>query len=498
METKHCLLHLLNLWKWTCLLITNQKEIICKDLRGEMFRREAGDWAHQTFGECNLGDERRTKRLVEVGKRLANQIGCSLPKCCEGDKAALLGSYRLLRNDAVNPEAIRAGGFVATACQAQEHAVLLAVEDTTILTYEHAVASQLGTTSNNPNAKRRGDQVHSVLLLDALSEQTVGLIEQSHWCREVESYGKKHQRKKRAYQDKESYKWEQASVQVEARLGAKMAHTISVCDREADVYEYLSYKLRHSQRFVVRAKADRRLWESQASLFETLKKQSTGACCYTVQVTQRGGRPARTAKLSLRGATLTLRPPSGSRAEIAPLCVKAVLAEEIEAPANVEPLRWVLLTTEAVASPEQALAVVRYYECRWRIEDYHKAWKSGVGVERQRFQSPDNLARMIALTAFLAVRLLQLRESQCQPAQPCDTVLNEDEWQVLWTSTEHDRRPTSPPTLGWAYLALAKLGGFTDTKRTGRPGWDTLWHGWFRLQERVKGYQISQFSFTDL
>src|SRR5260364_31696 len=77
-------------------------------------------------------------------------------------------------------------------------------------------------------------------------------------------------------------------------------------------------------------------------------------------------------------ATLTLRPPSGSRAEIAPLCVKAVLAEEIEAPANVEPLRWVLLTTEAVASPEQALAVVRYYECRWRIEDYHKAWKSGV------------------------------------------------------------------------------------------------------------------------
>src|SRR5260363_44192 len=105
-----------------------------------MFRREAGDWAHQTFGEGNLGDERRTKRLGEGGKGLGNTLGCSLRKCCEEDKAALLGSNRLLRNDAVNPEAIRAGGFVATACQAQEHAVLLAVEDTTILTYEHAVA----------------------------------------------------------------------------------------------------------------------------------------------------------------------------------------------------------------------------------------------------------------------------------------------------------------------------------------------------------------------
>src|SRR5260364_332679 len=62
---------------------------------------------------------------------------------------------------------------------------------------------QLSITAQR-RGQPRGDQVHSVLLLDALSEQTVGLIEQSHWCREVESYGKKHQRKKRAYQDKES------------------------------------------------------------------------------------------------------------------------------------------------------------------------------------------------------------------------------------------------------------------------------------------------------
>lgn len=467
-----------------------------------MFLRGDANWAEQTFGDCDLGDERRTRRLVDIGKRMASQMGSSLSKCCEGDEAALLGSYRLLRNEGVKAEAIREGGFAATVRQAQEHALLLAVEDTTSVSYEHTVAARLGTTSNSPNAKRRGYQVHSVLLLDAQSEQTVGLIEQTHWRRETSGYGKKHQRKKRAYEDKESYKWEQASIQTAGRLGDTMARTISVCDREADLYEYLDHKLRQDQRFVVRAKVDRRVLERESSLFETLKKESAQLCCYRVQVAQRGGRPARTVKLSLRGMTLAVMPPAGKGAKRTPLRINALLVEEIDAPLKAEPLCWVLLTTEPVATAEDALVVVRHYECRWRIEEYHKAWKSGVGVERQRFQSPENLERMLAITAFLAVRLLQLRENQEAPVgkedRTCDEVLSEDEWKVLWLSTEHRPPPSLPPSIRWADLALAKLGGFTDTKRTGRPGWDTLWHGWFRLQERIKGYQFSQRLLAEL
>ncbi len=139
-----------------------------------------------------------------------------------------------------------------------------------------------------------------------------------------------------------------------------------------------------------------------------------------------------------------------------------------------EALRWVLLTTEPVGSAEEARQVVRYYELRWRIEDYHKAWKSGVGVERQRFQSAANLQRMLVITAFLAVRLLQLREVLDTPnddAQTsCDTRLSEDEWKVLWVSTQRSKPPSTAPSIRWACLAVAKLGGFTETKRIGRPG----------------------------
>ncbi len=35
-------------------------------------------WSQQVFGTCDLGDSRRTRRLVDVGARLARQVGASM------------------------------------------------------------------------------------------------------------------------------------------------------------------------------------------------------------------------------------------------------------------------------------------------------------------------------------------------------------------------------------------------------------------------------------
>ena len=443
-----------------------------------MVAKDEMEWSRRLFGDCELGDARRTDRLVSVAALMSRQMGKSLAKSCEGDSAALLGSYRLLRNDGVSPDAIREGAFAKVAQQAHERALLLAVEDSTSVRYTHAAAAGLGTTGSQKEAKRKGFLVHSVLLLDAGSEDTVGLIEQRDWCREPDSYGKKHARKQRAYEDKESYKWEQASARAAERLGATMARTISVCDRESDVYEYLEYKLRNTQRFVIRAQVDRRVLHSAENLFGTLARDAVEINGYTVNVLQRGGRKARQATVHLRSLQMELQAPAGGKAGRPTLTVNAILVEEVDAPAHVEPLRWVFLTTEPAAGADEARQVVRYYELRWRIEYYHKAWKSGVGVERQRFQSAENLERMLVITEFLAVRLLQLREVLHTGGEDkqvsCDTILSEDEWKVLWVSTKRGVPPERAPSIRWACLAAAKLGGFTDTKRTGRPGWDTM------------------------
>lgn len=453
-------------------------------------------WAEQTFGACALGDARRTRRLVDLAARLSRRAGASVAQCCDGDRGALLGSYRLIGNRHVDPAAIGEGGFASTAQQAGDVEVLLAVEDTTSVSYAHAVAADLGTTSSNLDARQRGYQVHSVLLLDGVQERTLGLIEQRHWCRKDAEYGKKHARKQRNYQSKESYKWQQASERVCARLGEAMARTISVCDRESDVYEYLQYKQVEGQRFVLRAQSDRGLLESGQTLFAALEGEHAWLYETSVDIAQRGGRAQRQARVRVWGQQVTLKPPAQRAARCEPLTLNVVVVEELPG-AGPDRLRWILLTSEGIDSEDQVRKVVRYYELRWRIEEYHKAWKSGVGVERLRLQSAENLERMLVMTAFVAVRILQLREQLLSPHKApvpvqCDTVLSPAQWQVLWQADQGKPLPATPPSLQWAGLAVAKLGGFTDTKRTGRPGWDTLWRGWLRLQERVEGFLLAQ------
>lgn len=468
-----------------------------------MIATDSGEWAQEVFGGCELGDARRTKRLVDLARRLAAYAGQTVAKCCGGDDAAQLGSYRLLRNPEVDAEAIAEGGFKATAQQAQEHKLLLALEDTTSVSYRHAAAAELGAISNQPEAKRRGYQAHSVLLVDAESECTLGLIDQQRWCRDRQQHGKKHARKQRAYADKESRKWQSASERMAKRLGPAMARTISVCDRESDIYKYLQYKQAHSQRFVTRASVDRRIDEHTARLFDTVPQQAPVVGHGTVHIPQRAGRRARRAQVEYRAMALTLLPPKDRHgAETPAIAVHTVWVQEIDAPTDVEPLCWRLLTSESITDAEEVARIVRYYELRWRIEEYHKAWKSGAGAERQRLQSADNLERMVVITAFVAVRLLQLRETlEVQPddAPPdCQTVLTRDEWRVLWISTERSKPSPQAPSMAWAYRAIARLGGFTDTKRTGRAGWATIWRGWDRLQERLEGYQLSQYEADEL
>lgn len=278
------------------------------------------------------------------------------------------------------------------------------------------------------------------------------------------------------------------------RLGTAMLRTLSGCDRESDIYDYLGYQRSNGQRFIVRAQANRRIKNGKAKLFDALGQKATALSGYSVDIPQRSGRTARRAKVLWRSTTFDFLGPEESAVPEESLQVNVIiLAEEVDPPAGSEPLHWVLLTSEAMDGAEAALPIVRYYELRGRIEEYPKVWKTGVGVERQRFQSAGNWERRLAMTAFLAVRLWPLRELLDTQQTSCGKVLAEHEWKVLWLSTEPDKPlPEAPPPIRWAYDAMAKLGGFSDTKRTGRVGGDTLWHGGFRLQERLQGYQFSQ------
>ncbi len=464
----------------------------------------AQQWSEKVFGQAELGDTRRTQRLVTVGSMLANHTGRSALAASEGNSALSEGAYRLFRNDAIDVEAIAESGFAATVKSVADYPELLAVEDTTTLSYAHSATHELGDMGGKAKSQKRGFHVHSVLLVDPQSEDTVGLIAQHRWCRDTAKRGQRHQNKSRAYEEKESYKWQSASEQVARRLGDAMSRVIAICDREADVYEYLMYKIDAQQRYIIRACRDRRLDDETEKLFASVA-QTPAMGEHTIKIAQRGGphsRAARQVCLTLHSQRVTLQAPKRMGSKLDPIEVNVVLAQELNPPKGEDSLCWLLLTSEPVDDLVAAQKILHGYSLRWRIEDFHKAWKSGAKVEKQRMQSADNLERVAVILAFIAIRLLQLREgfsaTNKKLIRPCSAILEEVQWRILWVTTEKQKPPSTIPSQQWAYYAIAKLGGWMDTKGTGRVGWNALWQGWFRLTDRVDAYISTRDLLVDL
>lgn len=101
-------------------------------------------WAQKTFGTATLGDTRRTHRLIDIASCMAQSSGKSASLSCEGNSALLEAMYRFIRNDNIHPDKIRRAGFEQTAKAVQDIPEILALEDTTSLSYKHQVATELG------------------------------------------------------------------------------------------------------------------------------------------------------------------------------------------------------------------------------------------------------------------------------------------------------------------------------------------------------------------
>jgi len=103
-----------------------------------MFVDDTEAWASNVFGTANLGDPRRTKRLIKLTSDLASSIGDSVVKGSQ-DPAISEGAYRFIRNGNICAKEIAQAGFVYTDNKVRNARLVLAVQDSTGLTYKHSV-----------------------------------------------------------------------------------------------------------------------------------------------------------------------------------------------------------------------------------------------------------------------------------------------------------------------------------------------------------------------
>ena len=154
------------------------------------------------------------------------------------------------------------------------------------------------------------------------------------------------------------------------------------------------------------------------------------------------------------------------------MAVWAVRVWELDPPAPVkEPLEWILLTNVAVQTFEDACQRLDWYACRWIIEEYHKAMKTGCGIETMEFTKQERLEPAIALVSVLAISLLTLRDTSrrsdadrrlARELIPAEYVTVLSAWRF--------QMPARDLTVHEFCFALARLGGHQNRKHDHPPG----------------------------
>lgn len=442
-------------------------------------------WIATELGGADLGDRRRTRRLIQMASALAARPTASIPAAC-GSWAATKAAYRFLDEDAIDADAILAAHVRATVRRAEAEPLVLALQDTTQLEFSaHPALEGAGPLAG---AGQRGVLVHSVL---AATDDGVplGLLHQRRWARDPQEAGSRHTRRSKPTAQKESQRWLDALGATHAALPAGTA-VLTVADREADLYDLFALPRPAGSDLLIRATHNRRVDHDAQYLHEAVD-QAPICGALTVAIGRRDARPPRPATVMLRTVALALRPPHRRAGEAIP--VVAVLAAELAPPPDVPPIRWLLLTTLPDASPAGAIAAVRRYAVRWLIERYHYALKQGCAVEALQLRQVERLERALAVYAVVAWRLLWLTYAARRDLeQPCTVALSEPEWRTLCGLFHRAAPPSAPPSLRQAMRWIAQLGGFLGRRGDGEPGVKVIWRGLHRLEDLTLGWSLAQ------
>lgn len=449
-----------------------------------MVELDVNKWAEEQFGNCCLGDKRRTRRAVKFAAQVAADPSASTPEQTE-KWSDCKAAYNLLDREEATFAALAGPHWQLTQASFQGHVLL--IDDTTDVCFGQRSIVGMGMINDQ---RHPGFLLHSALAVQADSGEVLGLVGQT--IRHRRRRQKQHSRDRLKRNDRESRLWGDVIDLVGPPAnGVLLTH---VCDRGADNFEVYCHLIQQRSAWVIRAaQKDRLILTPQGAkqrLDDYLATRPL-AGTYELELRATAKRSSRTARMEVRFGPLTMpRPHDTSRwvkqTGIRQIPMHVVEVRETGVPPGVEPLHWVLYTAHAVTCFEEACRVIEYYEQRPIIEDYHKALKTGCRVESRLYETASRLEAVTGVLSIVAVRLLQLKTvAQVEPERSAAEVVPANWLTMINHLPRHRRRPIK--TVFEFYRALAMLGGFLGRKSDGQPGWLTLWRGFEKLHLMARG-----------
>lgn len=437
-------------------------------------------WAMREFGETELGDARRTKRLVKLAAQMAAHSDGSIPQQT-GTTADMKAAYRLFAEEDVTHDAICGPHIEKTRRAAEQLPLVFLVQDTTELNFtQHVHCRGLGPIGHG--GQLRGLHQQNVLAVDPTTGQPLGLMYQHHHRRQSrnDKNSRKEQRR-RALSKRESFWWVQAIQSIGSPpAGVRWVH---VGDRGEDIFGVYDEARRVGADWLIRAARDRRVdTPTGPDHLMNYARHLPAVATRQLKVRNKAAGTLREVTLNVSAGMVTLLPsktePEYRNRE--PISCWVVRVWEPNPAKGTPPLEWVLLTSLSCEEPQVAVFVAEGYSFRWIIEEYHKCEKTGCQVESRRLQDTDRLEPLTGLLSVLAVWLLQLKfATRENPQQPASKLFGADMVEVM---ARYLKRPARGLTAGEFWRGIGRLGGHPGRRQDGPLGWLRAWRGWQSFQ----------------
>ena len=437
-------------------------------------------WARsrsEHFGDLRLPDPRLTLRLgamvTRVLERPAGTVTAVFPDVAEREAA-----YRWLESSRVRSSDVLAGLSSATVRRASaERRVLIPIDGSSLTVVDRKKRREVGVVGPY-RAGARGLIVATAFAVTT-DGTPVGVCGQQWWARDPakRSNGRKSDKRK-----SEMLRAVELVDQVTVAFAEKAPKTEVwfQLDRGYDAQLLLEHLSEREALFTVRASANRRLdtpkGKPRKYVEEAIRARKIIGT-HHVEVPARHGHPARSARLDVRVLKTTVSLKRSSKTRYAAEFTYVDVRERKR-----HGLRWTLITSAKVESLADALVVVDAYATRWRIEEFHRAWKDGVcHVEDSQLRSREALIKWATILAAVAARATRLAYlARTKPELPVATEFDVDE---VTAAVLLHKRPVDVDTLnlGDFIQLVARLGGYTGKSSGGPPGATTISRGLSRV-----------------
>lgn len=441
-------------------------------------------WVREQLGGAGLGDARRDQRFLKLVSAAALRPDGRVSACIV-DKAERQAAYDFLEHEQVAADAVTQAICAGTMRACSKHReVLVALDGSSLSLTDRTDEKGFGSVGDRRHG-RKGLKVMTGLAMTQ-SGATIGLVAQQWWARQGRAPKKS---QPRPLEERESHQWHLAVEQAEklAATHAKKTKLHFLADREGDASLLMQRLSRGGHLFTIRANGTRNVLTPAGKHVNVCRFLSKKAPCarYELEVPAQGARRARRAVMELRYASvqLVMRDRHIHRRDT--MAVSVVWAKEVGN--RKDRLDWMLYTPLLVDSTEAARATVQRYAYRWRIEDFHRAWKSGgCNVERMQLRSKDAAIKWASVLAVVAARAQQLKAASREtPKAPAAEHFSADELEALVTlkriqKAKNETIPDAPPDLESAVRWLADLGGYIGP-RNGPPGNTVIRRGLERI-----------------